>query len=184
MSTLRPALAPVTIRDCSEADIAAITAIYGHYVRTSLATFDEIVPSEADMALRRADLRAAALPFLTAADSHGTVLGFAYAGYYRPRAAYRFTLEDSIYVDAELTRRGIGRALLSRLIEQCAAAGFRQLVAVIGDSANGASIGLHESVGFARVGLMPAVGFKLGRWVDSVMMQRPLGNGSATPPLS
>jgi L-amino acid N-acyltransferase YncA len=184
MSALRPALAPVTIRACGAADIGAITAIYAHYVRTSLATFDEIVPTEADMAQRRADAHAAALPFLTAADSHGMVLGFAYAGYYRPRAAYRFTLEDSIYVGAEMTRRGIGRALLTRLIEQCAAAGFRQLVAVVGDSANAASIGLHESVGFARVGLMPAVGFKRGRWVDSVMMQRRLGDGSATPPIS
>lgn len=183
MSTLRPALAPVTIRPCGEADIAAITAIYGHYVRTSLATFDEIAPTAAAMAQRRADVHAAGMPFLTATDGHGTVLGFAYAGFYRPRAAYRFTLEDSIYVAAEATRRGIGRALLARLIEHCTAAGFRQLVAIIGDSANAASIGLHESAGFARVGLMPAVGFKLGRWVDSVMMQRALGNGSATPPI-
>lgn len=184
MSAFRSAPAPVTIRDCGETDIAAITAIYAHYVRTSLATFDEIAPTEADMAQRCADARAAALPFLAAADSRGTILGFAYAAHYRPRTAYRFTLEDSIYVAADMRRRGIGRALLTRLVEQCTSAGFRQLVAVIGDSANAASIGLHESIGFARVGLMPAVGFKLGRWVDSVMMQRALGAGSTTPPLS
>ncbi len=184
MSALRPALAPVTIRACGEADIGAITAIYAHYVGTSLATFDEIAPTETEMAQRRAEARAAGLPFLVAIDAQGTVLGFTFASAYRRRSAYRFTLEDSIYVAAAVIRRGIGRALLTRLIEQCAAAGFRQLVAVIGDSANAASIGLHESVGFARVGLMPAVGFKLGRWVDSVMMQRALGAGSTTPPLS
>jgi len=179
----RPARASVTIRASTERDVEAVTAIYGHYVRTSLATFEEIPPIEADMAQRRADLIAAGLPFLVASDARARVLGFAYAGSYRPRAAYRFTLEDSIYVAAEVTRRGIGRALLMRLIEECAAAGFRQMVAMIGDSANAASIGLHEACGFARIGVQPAVGFKLGRWVDGVIMQRALGAGSATPPL-
>jgi L-amino acid N-acyltransferase YncA len=178
-----PALAPVMIRDCAEADIASVAAIYSHYVRTSLATFDEAAPSSTEMAQRRSDLRAAGLPFLVAGDARGSVVGFAYAGYYRPRAAYRFTLEDSIYVAAEVTRRGIGHALLMRLVEQCAAAGFRQMVAVIGDSANAASIGLHEKAGFARIGVQPAVGFKLGRWVDGVLMQRALGSGATTSPL-
>jgi phosphinothricin acetyltransferase len=173
----------LSLRDSIDSDIAAIAALYGHYVRTSLATFDEIPPSPADMAQRRADALAAGLPFLVATDARGTTLGFAYAARYRVRPAYRFTVEDSIYVGADVTRRGIGRALLSALIERCAAAGFRQMVAVIGDKANTASIGLHEKVGFKHAGLLPAVGFKLGRWVDSVMMQRALGAGSTTPPL-
>lgn len=173
---------PFTLRACGEADIPAITAIYGHYVRTSPATFDEIAPTEADMARRHADLCAARLPFLAATDPRGTVLGFAYAAYFRPRPAYRYTLEDSIYVAAEVTRRGIGHALLSSLIEHCAAAGFRQMIAMIGDSANAASIGLHAKAGFSRAGLLPAVGFKLGRWIDCVVMQRALGPGSANPP--
>jgi len=179
----RPALAPVIIRDCTDADIPAVTAIYGHYVRTSLATFEEIAPSASEMSQRRADLLASGLPFFVATDLRSGVLGFAYAAYYRPRTAYRFTLEDSIYVAAEATRRGIGRALLTRLIEQCAAAGFRQIVAVIGDTANAASIGLHEACGYARIGVQPAVGFKLGRWVDGVIMQRALGAGSTTAPV-
>lgn len=183
MTASGPALVPVAVRECADADIAAIAAIYGHYVRTSLATFDEIAPTAAEIAQRRADILAAGLPFLVAADSRGTVLGFASAAHYRPRSAYRFTIEDSIYVSAAVTRRGIGRALLGRLIEQCTASGFRQMVAVIGDSANAPSIGLHEAMGFKRAGLQPAVGFKLGRWVDSVIMQRPLGAGSTTPPL-
>lgn len=183
MNEARPALAPVIIRDCTEADIPAVTAIYGHYVRTSLATFEEIAPSVSEMSQRRADLLASGLPFLVATDLRSRVLGFAYAAFYRPRTAYRFTLEDSIYVAAEATRRGIGRELLTRLIEQCAAAGFRQIVAVIGDTANAASIGLHEACGYARIGVQPAVGFKLGRWVDGVIMQRVLGGGSTTAPV-
>ena len=183
MNKSGPARAPVVIRDCAEADIAAITAIYGHYVRTSLATFEEAPPSETEMAQRRTDLVAAGLPFIVATDAQGRTLAFAYAGYYRPRSAYRFTLEDSIYVDAGMTRRGIGRILLLRLIDACTAAGFRQMISMIGDSANVASIGLHEACGFQKIGVQPAVGFKLGRWVDGVIMQRTLGAGAATPPL-
>ncbi len=176
------ARAPFTIRDGEEADMPAVAAIYGHYVRTSLATFEEVPPSAADMARRRADTLAMGAPFLVACDPRGAVLGFAYASYYRQRSAYRFTLEDSIYVAPEATRRGIGQALLTALIDRCTAAGFRLMVAVIGDAANAASIGLHEKVGFRRAGLLPAVGFKLGRWIDNVIMQRALGPGSATPP--
>jgi phosphinothricin acetyltransferase len=178
-----PALAPVTLRDCGYADIAAVTAIYGHYVRTSLATFEEIAPTAAEIAQRHGALRDAGLPYLVAADPHGAILGFAYAASYRPRSAYRFTVEDSIYVAPGFIHRGIGRALLASLVQSCVAAGYRQMVAVIGDSANVASIGLHEKMGFKRVGLQPAIGFKLGRWVDGVIMQRALGAGSTTLPI-
>lgn len=177
------ARAPLAIRDGTDADIAAIADIYGHYVRTSLATFEEDPPSPAEMALRRAEALAIGAPFLVACDAQGTVAGFAYASHYRRRSAYRFTLEDSIYVAPENTRCGIGKALLASLIERCGAAGFRGLVAVIGDSANLASIGLHEKLGFERTGLLPGVGFKLGRWVDNVIMHRPLGLGRTAPPL-
>lgn len=174
---------PFRLRACAESDIGAVTTIYGHYVRSSLATFDTVAPSADEMAQRHRDARAAGLPFLVAADRQGAILGFAYAGYFRPRAAYRFTLEDSIYVAPEVTRRGIGGALLMRIVEEASAAGFRQMMAMIGDSANVASIGLHEKAGFSRAGLLSAVGFKLGRWIDCVVMQRALGPGSATPPL-
>ncbi len=176
------ASAPCTLRDCEEADIAAVTALYAHYVRTSLATFDETPPTEAEMAQRRIAVRGAGMPFLIACDARGQVLGFAFASPYRPRSGYRFTVEDSVYVAPAATRRGIGRALLTLLVERCAASGYRHLVAVIGDSANAASIGLHERLGFARVGLQPNIGFKLGRWVDSVLMQRPMGPGASAPP--
>ncbi len=182
MTAAAPVAAPVILRDCGEADIGRIAAIYGHYVRTSLATFDEVAPTAAEIAQRRADLAAARLPFLVATDANSAVLGFAYAAPFRLRPAYRYTVEDSIYVAAEVTRRGIGRALLTRLIERCAAEGFRQMVAMIGDSANAASIGLHEAAGFRRAGVLSDVGFKLGRWVDSVIMQRALGPGSTTTP--
>lgn len=174
---------PFTIRDGEEADMPTVAAIYGHYVYTSFATFEEVPPPATDLARRRTDALAMGAPFLVACDAQGTVLGFAYASYYRQRSAYRFTLEDSIYVAPGATRRGIGQALLMALIERCTAAGFRLMVAVIGDTANAASIGLHEKVGFRRAGLLPAVGFKLGRWIDNVIMQRALGPGSATAPL-
>jgi L-amino acid N-acyltransferase YncA len=170
------------LRPCAAADIPAVTAIYAHYVRTSLATFDEVAPTELEMRRRHDDLAAARLPFLVAVDHRDAPLGFAYAAYFRPRSAYRFALEDSIYVAPEVTRRGIGGALLARLIELCATHGFRQMMAMIGDSGNAASIGLHSQAGFARVGLLPGVGFKLGRWIDCVVMQRTLGPGSTLPP--
>jgi L-amino acid N-acyltransferase YncA len=177
------AAAPAAVlRPCAAADIPAITAIYAHYVRTSLATFDEVAPSEAEMSRRHGELAAARLPFLVAVDHRDVPLGFAFATYFRPRSAYRFTLEDSIYVAPEVTRRGIGGALLARLIELCAAQGFRQMMAMIGDSGNAASIGLHSQAGFTRAGLLPGVGFKLGRWIDCVVMQRALGPGSTLPP--
>jgi L-amino acid N-acyltransferase YncA len=183
MSISGSALAPVAVRDCSEADIPTVAAIYAHYVKTSLATFDENAPTVAEMAQRRVDVLAGGMCFLVATGARDAILGFAYAAPFRPRPAYRFTVEDSVYVAPEVTRRGVGRALMSGLVERCAAAGFRQMVAVIGDSANAASIGLHAASGFERIGTMPAVGFKLGRWIDGVLMQRPLGSGADTPPL-
>lgn len=181
-----PAARGFALRDSRPDDVPAIAAIYAHYVATSLATFDEIAPSVEEMTQRRAEVVEACLPFLVAASPSGRVLGYAYAAAFRRRTGYRFTLEDSIYVEPSATRRGIGTALLAALIERCAAAGYRQLVAVVGDTAHAASIGLHEKLGFVRIGVMPAVGFKFGRWVDVVLMQRPLGPGgmAAAQPLA
>lgn len=174
--------AAVTVRDSAEADVAAIAAIYAHHVRHGLASFEEEPPAAAEIGRRRAEVLARALPYLVASGPEARVLGFAYAAPYRTRSAYRFTLEDSIYIAPDAARRGIGRALLGELIARCTAAGYRQMMAVIGDSANAGSIGLHERLGFARVGTLPAVGFKHGRWVDSVLMQRALGAGDQTLP--
>lgn len=171
----------IVVRDSAESDIAAITAIYAHHVRFGLATFEDVPPSAGEMASRRAEILARRLPYLVAA-ADGTVLGYAYAAPYRVRAAYRFSVEDSIYIAPEAKRQGLGRVLLEALMRRCAAAGYRQMVAVIGDSGNAASIGLHESLGFRRIGLLPAIGFKHDRWIDSVIMQCELGEGAATPP--
>lgn len=172
----------VTVRDSAEADIAAIAAIYRHHVLTGLASFEEVPPEAAEMARRRQGVVEAGMPWLVATDAEGIVLGYAYAGPYRPRPGYRYTAEDSVYVAPRQIGRGVGRALLGALIGHCETLGFRQLVAVIGDSGNAASIGLHRALGFTRVGLLPAVGFKFGRWVDGVLMQRALGPGAATLP--
>lgn len=169
------------VRPAAEGDMAAVAAVYAHHVLTGLATFEEEPPDTAEMARRRAALAERGLPYLVAEEG-GRVLGYAYAGPYRARIAYRFSLEDSIYLDPAATGRGIGRALLERLLAESAAWGARQMVAVIGDSANAGSIALHARLGFRRVGTLEAVGFKFGRWVDSVLMQRPLGDGSATAP--
>jgi phosphinothricin acetyltransferase len=171
------------VRDAVATDIPAITAVYDHYVRTSLATFEETPLTLAEMTQRCNGVTAAGLPYLVAIDGTDTLLGYAYAAPFRMRSAYRFTLEDSIYVDPITTRRGVGQVLLAALIERCTVLGYRQMIAVIGDTGNAASIGLHEKAGFRRAGVMPAVGFKLGRWVDSVLMQRALGDGPATPPI-
>jgi L-amino acid N-acyltransferase YncA len=176
--------APFAIRDCEPADIAAIARLYAHYVATSLATFDEMPPSADEMAQRCAEVSDAGLPFIVAASDSGHIFGYAYAAAFRRRTGYRYTVEDSIYVEPAATRRGIGSALLAALIERCAAAGYRQLVAVIGDTAHAASIGLHQKLGFAQIGVMPAIGFKFGRWVDVVLMQRALGPGAVSAPQS
>ena len=177
------AVAAFSIRDSDEADIAAIAVIYAHHVRTGFGSFEEVPPSADELAHRRAEVLARGLPYLVASDPSGAdILGYAYASPYRTRSAYRFSVEDSIYVAAGAERRGIGRALLSHIIERCTASGYRQMVAVIGDTGNAGSIGLHAQLGFRHVGTLPAIGFKHGRWIDSVLMQRALGTGSSRLP--
>jgi phosphinothricin acetyltransferase len=171
----------VSIRDATEDDLAAVQTIYAHHVNHGLASFEEVPPDVAEISRRRDVARANGLPYLVA-ELDGIVQGFAYASPFRARSAYRYTVEDSVYVGPDALGAGVGSALLSALIEQCTERGFRQMVAVIGDSANQASIGLHAKHGFVRVGLFPSVGFKFGRWVDTVRMQRPLGDGDKTLP--
>lgn len=169
------------IRDATPADVPAIQAIYAHHVSHGLGSFELEPPSVEDMKGRLESVTGAALPFLVAIDGD-EILGYAYASRYRPRAAYRFTAEDSVYVAPTAQRRGVGRALLAALTGRCAASGIRQLVAVIGDSGNIESIRLHEALGFHHLGIAAGVGWKHGRWVDTVFMQRSLGNGSGAPP--
>ena len=161
------------IRDSGLADVAAIQAIYGWHVLHGLASFEETAPSADELAERRASVLGLKLPHLVAAEA-GHVLGFAYASPYRARSAYRYTVEDSVYVRHDVVARGVGRALLTEVIRRCERLDLQQMIAVIGDSANAASIGLHAALGFRSVGVLQAVGFKHGRWVDSVLMQRSL----------
>ena len=177
---------PFSIRPAEPRDLAAITRIYAHAVAHGTASFELEPPDEAEMARRQ---RSADRRRLSVSGRGGrgpgaeeTVLGYAYAGPYRARPAYRFTVEDSIYIAPEAQRRGVGRALLDRLIAECEARGFRQMIAVIGDSAQTPSIALHEAAGFRLVGTFEAVGFKFGRWLDSVLMQRALGAGATLAP--
>jgi phosphinothricin acetyltransferase len=170
-----------SVRASEERDLAAIAAIYSHHVLHGLASFEVEPPDAAEIARRRADALARGLPYLVA-ELDGRVAGYAYAAPYRARPAYRYTLENSIYIDPGVLGRGAGRVLLEALVEACTRAGYRQLIAVIGDSANTASIGLHAACGFRHAGLLPGVGFKFGRWVDSVLMQRDLGEGKRSLP--
>ena len=178
----------VTVRAATEDDVVAIHAIYAHHVTHGSGSFELAPPELAEMARRRAEIVGKGMPYLVAVDDPesgsgaGGVLGFAYAAPYRPRAAYRYTVEDSVYVADGWARRGIGSRLIEDLIARCAALGRRQMVAVIGDSGNAASIGFHARHGFRLAGTLPSVGFKFGRWVDSVVMVRPLGAGDRTPP--
>jgi L-amino acid N-acyltransferase YncA len=169
------------LRDSRDDDIPAISAIYGHWVTHGLASFEYEPPATAEMARRRASVLAGGYPHIVA-ERQGRILGYAYASSYRTRPAYRFAVENSVYVAPEANRGGVGRALLTELVTRCAARGFRLMVAVIGDSGNTASIGLHESCGFAHAGLLPDIGWKHGRWVDSVLMTRPLGPGASASP--
>ena len=172
----------VTIRAAAAHDIAAITRIYAHAVEHGTASFEIEPPDEAEMARRRHALIDGGYPYLVAEADGGVVAGYAYAGPYRARPAYRWSVEDSVYIAPDGHRRGIGRALLARLIEDSERCGFRQMIAVIGDSRQAASIELHRILGFRLIGTFASVGFKHGRWLDSVLMQRPLGPGETTMP--
>jgi L-amino acid N-acyltransferase YncA len=169
------------IRPATEADLPAVTDIYEHAVLYGTATFELIPPDLSEMTRRFTSLLDGGYPYFVAA-LEGRVIGYAYAGPYRPRPAYRFTVENSVYLTPSTHRRGIGLQLLQRLIADCEARGYRQMIAVIGDSANAGSIGVHARCGFAMIGTHPNVGFKFGRWLDTVMMQRALGEGATTLP--
>lgn len=170
-----------TIRPSTDQDIQAIAAIYSHHVLSGTGTFETTPPTEAEMATRRADVLAKGLPYLVAEDG-GKVLGFAYCQWFKPRPAYRFSAEDSIYLHPEAAGKGLGRLLLGELVARAEAAGVRKLMAVIGDSANTASVGAHRSLGFTPVGVFKSCGWKFGRWLDIVLMERSVGEGDATPP--
>jgi phosphinothricin acetyltransferase len=171
----------VLLREARPGDGPALQRIYGHHVLHGFGSFEEVPPEIEEMERRRAAVQADGLPYLIA-EASGEVLGFAYAGRYRPRSAYRFTVEDSVYVAPDATGRGIGRRLLAEVIARAEALGMRQMIAVIGDSANLGSIRLHERLGFHRAGVFTAVGWKRERWLDSMLMQRALGPGRDRPP--
>lgn len=169
------------IRDATPDDIAAVQAIYAHHVLHGLGTFETTPPDVEEMRRRHAQITGDGFPYLVAEDA-GRILGYAYANHFRTRAAYRNTVEDSIYVAADAIGRGVGASLLAALIDRCAALGLRQMLAVIGDAGNAGSIAVHRRCGFEHTGVMKAVGRKFDRWVDVVIMQRALGPGSGTPP--
>lgn len=171
----------VIVRPSTEHDLPAITALYAHHVLHGTGSFELSPPTEADMGSRRAGVLANGLPYLVA-DLDGAVLGFAYANHFRPRPAYRFSVENSVYVAPSAPRQGLGRLLMAELIARCEAAGCRQMLAVIGDSANAGSIGLHRALGFEPVGVFKSTGWKFGRWLDTVLMQRELGLGDRQAP--
>lgn len=171
----------IHIRDAVEADMPAVLEIYTPHVLHGLSTFEEEPPSLEDMAERHAVIVDLGLPYLIA-ELDGKPAGYAYATTYRPRAAYRYTVEDSIYVAGGVSGQGVGQALLEALIRRCEEGPWRQMLAVIGNSGNAGSIALHSRLGFQPIGTLNSVGFKLGQWVDTVLMQRPLGQGSASLP--
>jgi L-amino acid N-acyltransferase YncA len=170
------------IRPSTAADLPAITAIYGWNVVHGTGTFELDAPDEAEMARRRDDVIANGLPWLVA-ERASRVLGYAYANHFRPRRAYRFCLEDSVYLADDAKGQGLGRLLLAELMARCEAAGARQMLAVIGDSANLGSIGVHRTLGFEHIGVMKAAGWKFDRWLDVVVMQKSLGHGATTEPV-
>ena len=169
------------IRHSSDKDIAAVTAIYRHHVLHGTGTFEIDPPSEEDMVGRWSDIQSKGLPYLVVEEA-GHILGFAYCNWFKPRPAYRFSAENSIYLAADAHGQGLGRALLAELAAQAEKAGVRKLIAVIGDSANAGSIGVHRSVGFRDVGILKSCGWKFDRWLDVVLMDKALGWGDACPP--
>jgi L-amino acid N-acyltransferase YncA len=191
MSTTRPApstphsadsaITAPTVRDATETDLPAIQAIYAHHVLTGVASFEEIPPSVDELRTRLASVRSHGLPYMVA-EIDGEVAGYCYATPYRPRAAYRNTIEDSIYIGDAYRGRGLGRVLLQALIERCETGPWRQMVAVIADGGSGGSLSLHTQLGFELTGTLKAVGFKHGRWLDTTLMQRSLGAGALSVP--
>jgi phosphinothricin acetyltransferase len=171
----------LVVRPCTRQDLPEVSAIYALEVREGTASFELEPPSVADMAARVAVIEAAGLPYLVV-DLEGRIAGYAYAGPYRPRPAYRHTVEDSVYVARWARRQGVGRTLLEAVIQRATERGMRQMVAIIGDSGHAASIRLHAQAGFRLVGTLEHVGWKFGRWLDTVIMQRPLGEGATMPP--
>ena len=169
------------VRPAAAQDVPAIHAIYAHHVLHGLASFEEEPPPVEEIRRRFEEVTRQGLPYL-AAEENGEVLGYGYCTLYRSRSAYRYTLEDSVYVKDGQQGKGIGKAVLAELIERCRALNYRQIIAVIGDSANAASIAVHASLGFVRAGNLRSTGYKFGRWVDSVLMQLPLGEGDGTKP--
>jgi L-amino acid N-acyltransferase YncA len=172
---------PLTIRPAAPADLPAITAVYGWNVLHGTGTFELEAPDLAEMTRRHADVTGKGLPWLVA-ERAGSVLGYAYANHFRPRRAYRFCLEDSVYLLPEAMGQGVGRLLLAELMAVCEAAGTRQMLAVIGDSANAGSIGVHRALGFEHIGVMTSAGWKFDRWLDVVVMQKRLGPGDTCAP--
>jgi L-amino acid N-acyltransferase YncA len=169
------------IRPSEPHDVAAIAAIYDWNVRHGTGTFELEAPDETETARRRDDVLARGLPWLVA-ERQGRVLGYAYANQFRPRRAYRYCLEDSIYLAPDAQRQGVGRPLLAELLARCEARGARQMLAVIGDAANAGSVGVHRACGFEDVGAFKAAGWKFGRWLDVVLMQKALGEGASSAP--
>ena len=172
----------ILIRPSSSDDLPALTAIYGWHVRHGTGTFEVDPPTDADMAMRRDDVLAKGLPYLVI-EEDGAVCGYAYASQFRPRPAYRFCVEDSVYLAPAKSGRGFGRLLLTELLARCEAAGARQMLAVIGDSQNAGSIGVHRALGFDHSGTIRAAGWKFERWLDVVLMQKRLGPGDTTAPV-
>ena len=170
------------IRASRDEDVPSMTAIYAHHVLNGTGTFETTPPAADDMAARRADVLAKNLPYLVA-ELDGQIIGFAYCNWFKPRPAYRFSAEDSIYLADGARGRGAGKALLSALLSEAEAAGVRKLIAVIGDSANLGSVGVHKAVGFTHVGVLKSCGWKFGKWLDVVLMEKPLGLGDTTSPV-
>ena len=170
-----------TIRPSRDSDLPAITAIYAHHVLNGTGTFETTPPTEGDMTARRADVLAKGLPYLVAEEG-GQVLGFAYCQWFKPRPAYRFSAEDSIYLHPDAAGKGMGKALLAQLARQAEATGVRKLIAVIGDSNNAGSVGVHRSLGFTPAGMFKSCGWKFGKWLDIVLMEKTLGEGDTSPP--